>query len=158
MKNVGLGRIGFLKSNIKISEIVSKLKALLNQNTFRLALANGMTISKRFAINFCIIYQRSNHLFPYLDDKVGVLAVGAGSGTDLLSNQIGDFIITGELTHHDILNEVHRGTSVLITDHSNTERGFIHVFKKDFLELLEKNDETVDILISETDHDPIAYV
>ena len=48
MKNVGLGRIGYLTSNIKISEIISKMKTLLKQNTFRLALANGMTISMKF--------------------------------------------------------------------------------------------------------------
>ena len=86
------------------------------------------------------------------------MAVGAGSGTDLLTDQVSDFIITGELTHHDILHEVHRGTSLLITDHSNTERGYIHMFKEKFMKLLEQNDETVDIIVAETDHDPITYV
>lgn len=136
MKNVGLGRIGFLESNMKISEIIHRMKKLLKQETFRLALANGKTI----------------------DDKVGVLAVGAGGGFGLLNNTIGDFVISGELTHHEILHETHRGTSILLTDHSNTERGFIHVFKKQFLELLDKNNEKVDILISEADRDPIEYV
>lgn len=89
---------------------------------------------------------------------VGVLAVGAGSGQGLLNNTIADFIITGELTHHDILHETHRGTSVLITDHSNTERGFINVFKKRFNEALLKKNEQVEILVSEFDHDPIQYI
>ncbi len=39
MKNVGLGRIGFLKESMKISEVVATMKALLNQETMRLALA-----------------------------------------------------------------------------------------------------------------------
>lgn len=136
MKNVGLGRIGFLENNIQISEIIMRMKKLLKQKTFRLALANGMTI----------------------DDKVGVLAVGAGSGTGLLNNTIGDFIITGELTHHDILHETHRGTSVLITDHSNTERGFISIFREKFLELLAKNNEQAEIMIAASDRDPLEYV
>lgn len=136
MKNVGLGRIGFLKEFISIRDVITKMKTLLNQKTFRLALANDKS----------------------LDDMVGVLAVGAGSGQGLLNNTIADFIITGELTHHDILHETHRGTSVLITDHSNTERGFINVFKKRFNEALLKKNEQVEILVSEFDHDPIQYI
>jgi hypothetical protein len=44
MKNVGLGRIGYLKEPIKISDVVSKMKAYLKMKTFRLALADGKTI------------------------------------------------------------------------------------------------------------------
>ncbi len=97
-------------------------------------------------------------LLAFEDNKVGVLAVGAGSGQGLFNNTIADFIITGELTHHDILHETHRGTSVLITDHSNTERGFIKVFKEKFTSLLEQNNEQVEIIVSEQDHDPIIYI
>lgn len=136
MKNVGLGRIGYLQKPIKINEIIKKMKKLLNQKTFRLALGNGKS----------------------LDDEVSVLAIGAGSGTGLLNNTIADFIVTGELTHHDILHETHRGNSILITDHSNTERGFIYVFKKKFLDLLAENSEKVEIIASENDRDPIEYV
>ena len=39
MKNVGLGRIGFLRESMKISEVVATMKELLNQKTMRLALA-----------------------------------------------------------------------------------------------------------------------
>ncbi len=46
MKNVGLGRLGYLKNPIKITEVISIMKNLLNQQTFRLALANGRNISK----------------------------------------------------------------------------------------------------------------
>ncbi len=45
MKNVGLGRIGYLREPIAIKEIISIMKKLLNQNNFRLALANGKTLS-----------------------------------------------------------------------------------------------------------------
>lgn len=137
MRNVGLGRIGYLAQKMPMSEIVLKMKHLLDQKTFRIALAYGKTIN----------------------DTVSVLAIGAGKGTGLLSNTVADFIITGELTHHDILHETHRGTSILITDHSNTERGFINdVFKPRFSELLARSNERVEIIVSETDRDPIEYI
>ena len=87
-----------------------------------------------------------------------MIAVGAGSGTGLLNNTSADFVITGELTHHDILELVHRGVSVLITDHSNTERIYLPVFKQRFMDLLNKHNETAEIIISQADHDPITYV
>jgi len=71
---------------------------------------------------------------------------------------VADFIITGELNHHDILHEIHRGTSVLITDHSNTERVFFKVFKERFTKLLEENNEQAEIIISEKDRDPLEYI
>ncbi len=46
MKNVGLGRIGFLKENIKIGDVVEKIKELLNQKTMRLALAVDKSLGK----------------------------------------------------------------------------------------------------------------
>lgn len=43
MKNVGLGRIGHLKTKLKISQVIKTLKSYLNMNILRLALANGKT-------------------------------------------------------------------------------------------------------------------
>ena len=48
MKNVGLGRIGYLEKPIKIREIVEKMKSLLKMKTFRLALGNGKTLGSYF--------------------------------------------------------------------------------------------------------------
>lgn len=46
MKNVGLGRIGYLSKKITINELIQKMKKLLKQKTFRLALGNGKNLSK----------------------------------------------------------------------------------------------------------------
>ena len=86
MKNAGLGRIGYLSKELKIKDVVEKVKQHFN-----------------------------------LDDQVKVIAVGAGSGSKLLSNLNVDLVITGELSHHEILHETHRNVSVIVTDHSNTE-------------------------------------
>ena len=71
-----------------------------------------------------------------------------------------DLIITGELSHHEILHEVHRGVSLIVTDHTNTERGYFGLFKTRFIELLEKYSEEnmLEIIISEVDRDPLEYI
>ena len=43
LDRTGLGRIGYLREKIKISEVVAAMKSHLGMNTFRLALANGKT-------------------------------------------------------------------------------------------------------------------
>ena len=61
MKNVGLGRIAKLKEPISINQIISKMKSLLNQKTFRLALANRKTQG---------IYWSTGISFPYSHAKL----------------------------------------------------------------------------------------
>jgi putative NIF3 family GTP cyclohydrolase 1 type 2 len=67
-------------------------------------------------------------------------------------------IVTGEFGHHEILHEVHRGVSVILTDHSNNERGFREEFRKNFTQLLAKYNENVEIIFSEIDRDPLEYI
>ena len=40
-----------------------------------------------------------------LDDTAKVIAVGAGTCSNLLNNVNADFIITGEISHHEIMHE-----------------------------------------------------
>ena len=54
LKNVGLGRIGYLHRPMKIRDVVEVVKSHFNMKTFRLALGNGKS----------------------LDDKVKVIAAG----------------------------------------------------------------------------------
>ena len=44
-----------------------------------------------------------------------MIAVGAGSGSKVLNGASADLIVTGEFGHHEILHEVHRGVSVILT-------------------------------------------
>lgn len=46
LKNVGLGRVGYLNEPIKIRDVVDKMKAYLKMKSFRLALANGKSLGK----------------------------------------------------------------------------------------------------------------
>ena len=87
-----------------------------------------------------------------------MISVGAGGCSDLLNDVNAEFIITGEFTHHEILHEVHRGVSIIVTDHTNTERGYSEIFKAKLTKTLQSNNENVEILISESDRDPLEYI
>ena len=81
--------------------------------------------------------------------------MGAGCGTGLLNNLNVDLIITGEFNHDEILHEVHRGVSVIVTDHTNTERGHHTYFKAKFTEYINSFNEQVELIISQVDRDPL---
>jgi len=136
LRKVGLGRKAQLSEPIKIHDVIDKMKRHLNMKTFRVAIGNGKT----------------------MDSEVKSVAIGAGCGVKLLGNLDVDFLVTGEYMHHDILHEVHRGVSLIVTDHTNTERGYFKSFKANFEKMLEKNGEKCEIILSEIDRDPLEYI
>jgi len=89
------------------------------------------------------------------DDEVKSVAVCAGSGATVLSGIQADLFITGEMSHHDILNAVHCGTSVMLCEHSNTERGFLAVLQQQLHSLFEG---CVEVCLSAQDRDPVEIV
>jgi putative NIF3 family GTP cyclohydrolase 1 type 2 len=84
---------------------------------------------------------------------IKTIAICAGSGTSVLKGIKADLYLTGEMFHHDVLDANHQNTSVILLNHSNSERGFLKVFKEVFSKSL--NDPSIEILISETDADPL---
>ena len=66
-----------------------------------------------------------------------------------------DLWITGEMSHHEVLDAVHKGTSVILCDHSNTERGFLKVFASELSGLL---NNAVSVQVSDLDADPLQIV
>ena len=87
--------------------------------------------------------------------SINSVAVCAGSGSSVLRNVQTDLYITGEMSHHEVLHAVYNGTSVILCDHSNTERGFLHVIKERLMGSIETE---VKLIVSETDCDPLAIV
>lgn len=53
------------------------------------------------------------------------IASCAGSGRSVLVGCTSDVWLTGEMSHHEVLDAVHAGTSVILCEHSNSERGFL---------------------------------
>ena len=58
--------------------------------------------------------------------KVKKVAVCAGSGASVFramkDKRSLDLVVTGEMSHHDTLELIHGGTSVILCEHTNTER------------------------------------
>jgi putative NIF3 family GTP cyclohydrolase 1 type 2 len=86
---------------------------------------------------------------------VKTVAVCAGSGSSVLAGVAADLYVTGEMSHHDVLNATHRGSSVILCEHSNTERGFLIVLRQKLKVLF---DGLIDVHISESDRDPLNVV
>jgi len=134
LPGIGPGRIAKLQTKLSLSEAISRVKTHLNLAHLRFALANGASLE---------------------GDSVGSVGVCAGSGGSVLASKSPDLILTGEMSHHEVLDFVHRGVSVILTDHSNTERGF-HSHVRDKLVGLMEN--KVDILVSKVDRDPLVIM
>lgn len=62
---------------------------------------------------------------------------------------------SGEMSHHEVLDAVAKGTSVILCDHSNSERGFLAVFQE---RLSVRLPDTVTVVVSKVDRDPLEVV
>ena len=100
-------------------------------------------------VRYCAGHQRTT------ESDVQSFAVCAGSGASVLKNVLGsvDLIITGEMSHHEVLDAKFNGTSVMLTEHSDSERKYLAEFKKvvENIRLL----PNCDLIISQTDKDPL---
>ncbi|KAL1962959.1 hypothetical protein VTN77DRAFT_8805 [Rasamsonia byssochlamydoides] len=63
-------------------------------------------------------------------DSMHITTIGVcpGSGASVLMKGpiLPDLLLTGELSHHDALAAIERGSAVIALFHSNTERGYLH--------------------------------
>jgi len=86
---------------------------------------------------------------------IGKVAFCAGSGGSVLKGVDADVVLTGELSHHEILDNVARGVTVALLGHCNSERHYLPTLAKTLEVLL--NIPTV--LISQKDTSPLyAYI
>ncbi len=70
---------------------------------------------------------------------VSKVAVIPGSGADFLETVIQeecDLFLTGEMTHHQALSAELRGCSVILTGHTNSERGYLPFLRDRLLKAL----------------------
>lgn len=78
---------------------------------------------------------------------------GAGGSVFEKLGQV-DLLLTGEMRHHDVLSRAARGTHVILTDHTNTERGFLPLFA----EKIRAACPGLTVSVSERDRDPLRVV
>ena len=81
------------------------------------------------------------------------VAVCPGAGGSLFADLRGpDLFLTGEMRHHDVLAKVASGASVVVCDHTNTERGFMPRFAS---RLKAQLGNGARVLVSTVDRDPL---
>ncbi len=87
------------------------------------------------------------------DTLVRTVAVCPGAGGSLFQGVSADLLLTGEMRHHDVLAQVERGGAVLLTDHTNTERGFLPMYAERVRTVC-----GVGVVVSQEDADPLRVV
>ncbi|XP_046389870.1 NIF3-like protein 1 isoform X1 [Ischnura elegans] len=132
LPDFGEGRLCTLKEQLTLKEVVDAVKSHLHLHHVRLAVAK-------------------NHS---LGSLVRSVALCAGSGASVLAGVDADVLLTGEMGHHDILEAVHRGSHVILCDHSNTERGFLHHLVEDKV-LDNLFDGLIEVVMSTHDKEPL---
>ena len=132
--DAGAGRLLELEAPLTLGEAVSRLKAHLGVGSLRVA-------------------QSEAHAD---DTKLSRVALCAGSGGSSFENVGGvDLFVTGEMRHHDVLAKVRAGSSVILAEHTHTERGFLPELAQRISELAAGE---LEVLVSRRDVDPVRTV
>ncbi|XP_026495251.2 NIF3-like protein 1 [Vanessa tameamea] len=132
--DTGAGRLLHISDPLDLSKAIEEVKMLTGLKHIRLAIGKGRALT----------------------DHIKNVALCAGSGSSVLKKVAeADLFLTGEMLHHDILDATQRGISVILTNHSDSERGFLCGFSSDLQSQL---DNKVLVLVSEYDKDPLSTV
>lgn len=127
-KDCGMGRIITLKNPVPLSDIVDTIKEHLNIPHVQVGLGRNLA--------------------P--DHRIETVAICAGSGGSVFRGTEADLYYTGELSHHEALFFTESGSSIVVCNHSNTERAYLQSMKKKILAEL----PDAEVEISEKDKDP----
>jgi len=100
----GQGRIVKFDSKVALVNVISKVKELFGLKYIRVATPEN---SKAYESIF-----------------VQSVALCAGSGASVLRGVQAHVYLTGEMGHHEILDATANGTTVILCEHTNTERGY----------------------------------
>ena len=116
-REMGVGRRIMLDQPMQLDELARKLKKHLGIGYIRVAPATGK------------------------DDRATVHTIGlcAGAGGSVCELAIDDgceVYITGEMTHHRVVAATARGCTVILTGHTNSERGYLPKLKEQLAEYL----------------------
>ncbi|KAK5576082.1 hypothetical protein RB653_007220 [Dictyostelium firmibasis] len=131
--NNGSGKLVTLDEGIDIDVVIKGVKELFNIEYVRL----GKPLSGE-------------------SKKIKTISLCAGSGGSVIFGEKADLYLTGELTHHAILDACAKGSYVIVCDHTNSERGYLSQILKPNLEKL--FDNRVKVLISKLDTDPLKVI
>ncbi|CAM0135735.1 hypothetical protein VKS41_001837 [Umbelopsis sp. WA50703] len=137
----GSGRLFTYDEPVTLSSVIEKVKALTGLKHVRVATAPS--------------HQTSG--------LIKTVAICAGSGSSVLAPIKADLYFSGEMGHHDVLAALAQETSVILCEHSNTERGYLSAVLRPSLAKELKDDksesgEAIEIVVSSVDKDPLEIV
>jgi dinuclear metal center YbgI/SA1388 family protein len=132
-EGTGPGRLVSLTAPIALASLVERVKRHLGLEHVRMAVA-------------------APHAAGH---PVRHVALCAGAGGSVLRNEAADVWLTGELRHHDVMDALARGTSVILCEHTNTERGYLTVLQR---RLSGERSLGVEFVIAGPDCEPLRVV
>lgn len=128
--NVGMGRLITLDNPITLRDAIEKVKSHIGLPHLRLGIGKNCT----------------------LGSAINTVAICAGSGASVFAGVQADLYLTGEMSHHEVLDATQAGISVILCNHSDSERGFLKEFVKNF------SYEGVEFVVSKIDKDCLKIV
>ncbi|KAI8803785.1 GTP cyclohydrolase 1 type 2/Nif3 [Cladochytrium replicatum] len=139
-EGAGAGRIIYFSNPWRFEELVEKVKSHLGIKYVRVAVSDAAENSSDGAV------------------LVKSVAVCAGSGASVLLGANADVYLTGELSHHEVLAANNSGSSVILCEHSNSERGYLSaVLAPKLRELFsEDGSSPLEVIVSSQDRDPLS--
>jgi dinuclear metal center YbgI/SA1388 family protein len=130
----GVGRSVSLRAPRQLGDIVSELKRYLALDHLRVAAAPHHGAGA----------------------PIRTVAVCAGAGSAVFERVSGvDLYVTGELGHHHVLAKLSEGSSVILTEHSSSERGYLPRLRE---RLQAATRGAADVQIASADIEPLRVV
>ncbi len=131
----GAGRGARLAEPLRLEDAVARLKAQLGLPQLRVAAAPEHASGRAL---------------------IRSVAVCAGAGGSVFEKLSGfDLFVTGEMRHHDVRARVQSGSSVVLSEHTHTERGYLRLLAE---RLTQETAGAVSFHVSSCDRDPLSWV
>ncbi len=133
LERVGQGRDVSLNTPVTLNTLTGRIKKHLGLKRLRVAPAEAHRKGK----------------------KVDHVLVCAGAGGSVLGGRPADVYLTGEMRHHDVLEANAEGVSVVLCDHTNTERGYLPTYRGKIRKALGGK---VEVVVAKRDREPLEIV
>ena len=134
----GSGRICTLEENKSLEQICQSLNHNLNQ---------GLSVQQKKV--YLRVATPNNYCAADKVIKTVALCPGAGGSIFKSLSQV-DLLLTGEMSHHDILAHVEKGTVVILTEHTRCERGYLKYYRDHLSQTL-----SASVVLAQSDDDPM---
>ncbi len=128
--DAGAGRLLTLAEPASLATLAERLKAHLGVSTLRVASSGSAA-------------------------PIRTIAMCAGSGGALFESVRADLFVTGEMRHHDLLAKVRQGASVILSEHTHTERGFLPELAR---RIAARAEGELQALVASSDVDPLTTI